>query len=74
MSEAAGIGGRVERVYFLGHTALLSVPASPSDADRRHHAGGVSQEIEAKHSYADREAWEEDEPRRDFDVLLASDR
>jgi hypothetical protein len=29
---------------------------------------GVSQEIEAKHSYTDSEMWEEDEPWRDFSV------
>ena len=37
-------------------------------------AQGVSQEIEAKHSHADSEAREEDEPRRDFDVLLPCNR
>jgi len=44
MSEAAGIGGKVERGSFLGPTALLSVPASPADADRRHHAGRLPED------------------------------
>ena len=57
-------GGTVPRSAFL--------PASQTRIEGI--AEGVSQEIEAKHGYADSEAREEDEPGRNFDVLLARDR
>ncbi len=74
MSETAELREGVENVGLPGGTlpflAFLQAPQTRIEGITQ----GVSQEIEAKHSYADSEAWEEDEPRRDFDVLLTSDR
>ena len=72
MSETAGMR-RGER-WLSGDTIPRSAFLQASQTWIEGIAEGVSQEIEAKHGYADREAREEDEPGRNFDVLLTSDR
>ena len=59
---------------FPGDTLPLSAFLPASQTRIEGIAEGVSQEIEAKYGYADSEAREEDEPGRNFDVLLTSDR
>ena len=64
----------MENVCFPGGTlpflTFLQAPQTRIEGI----AQAVSQEIKAKHSCAGSETREEDEPRRNFDVLLISDR
>jgi len=57
-------------VQWTSNSALLPAPQTRIEGITQ----SVSQKIKAKHREADSEAWKDDEPRRDFDVLLTSDR
>ena len=74
MSETTEMREGVENGCFPGGTlpflAFLQAPQTRIEGI----AQGVSQEIKAKHSDADSETREKDEPGRNFDVLLTSDR